>query len=403
MENITYVKSGSTTAVLTGVKVTTQPTITLTANTSTATGRITYVQSISGGSGSLIAYDAATEGTAQNENGARIPYVSSISKTTTSVLTGVKTSGTAKVGSETHTHTVTVSGTTGNNSGSPVAAITAINAGSGALTSVTTQGTGDIEYVTGVTHTAATLGGTKTFVTGYNSFSGGSVSTGTTSVVNAEVTSDGVLKLTPVSVVNSVTHTAASLGTASTGTVTINGGGVATTKAYLHHIHTGASSKTTANAAPHTHTHSYGSSTALVSGTPSATTTVATGVAANGTATVVTGVTPTTYYLLHAHSGATATTRYLSASASGTAVGANGTVKAYTGLTQETTNVATSAGTLPSLTVTTKSPSKITGWTQGSLPTKGSAQTVLTGITAELPETSVTTGESGTLTTNTPS
>lgn len=44
----------TTTSVLTGVKVTTQPTITLTANTSSATGRITYVQdsspSLSGGS-----------------------------------------------------------------------------------------------------------------------------------------------------------------------------------------------------------------------------------------------------------------------------------------------------------------------------------------------------------------
>lgn len=44
----------TTTSVLTGVKVTSQPTITLTANTSSATGRITYVQasspSLSGGS-----------------------------------------------------------------------------------------------------------------------------------------------------------------------------------------------------------------------------------------------------------------------------------------------------------------------------------------------------------------
>lgn len=69
--------------------------VSLAANTATADGRITYVQSISGtapsltgttnfvtkisgGSGSLEAYDAATNGTKKVSNGTRIPFVTSV-------------------------------------------------------------------------------------------------------------------------------------------------------------------------------------------------------------------------------------------------------------------------------------------------------------------------------------
>lgn len=44
--DIVYKADPTTATALTGVKVTTQPTVTLTANTSTATGRITYVESL---------------------------------------------------------------------------------------------------------------------------------------------------------------------------------------------------------------------------------------------------------------------------------------------------------------------------------------------------------------------
>lgn len=54
--------------------------VSLTANTSTAAGRITYVESISGGSGTLEAYDAATGGNTKVSNGTRIGYITSLSK-----------------------------------------------------------------------------------------------------------------------------------------------------------------------------------------------------------------------------------------------------------------------------------------------------------------------------------
>lgn len=289
------------------------------------------------------------------------------------------------------------SGTTDTNGGTAVAAVTAINAGSGSLTNTESSG---IQYVESISGSAPSLGGTKTFVTGYSSFSGGgatekylhhshtaaslgtastssaapgkhthsyttyslsgsncshstrkmSFSAGTTPVASITISngegrnnvligsfSEGVLDIWSVphehsatitrgtapsmnfnassgntyvySVTNSnlslstsssntgensgtnfnaVTgypnfsggsgsltsndtasggikylsaHTAASLGTASTGTVSISGGSYSATKKYLTHTHTGASVKSTANAAPHTHTHGYSGTT----------------------------------------------------------------------------------------------------------------------------------------------
>lgn len=90
--------------------------------------------------------------------------------------------------------------------------------------SASTTSTDGPAYTESISGSAPSLGGTKTFVTGYPNFSGGSGSHTTK-----------YLKLNH-------THTGASLGTAST-----------------------------ADAAPHTHTHSYGSSTALTTGTNSGT------------------------------------------------------------------------------------------------------------------------------------
>lgn len=66
------------------------------------TGDKTFVKAqgtLSGGSGSLEAYDAATNGTKKVSDGTRVPFVAGISNT------GASASGTAKAGSETHTHT----------------------------------------------------------------------------------------------------------------------------------------------------------------------------------------------------------------------------------------------------------------------------------------------------------
>lgn len=220
---------------------------------------------------------------------------------------------------------------------------------------------------------------------------------------------------------NSHTH---SYGSSTALTTSANSGdavaaitGLGATTYYLAHSHTAASASGTKNVAPHTHTHSYGSSAALTTGENSGTNFNAiTGITSNGTATVVTGVTGGTYtfttkYLKHSHTattGGSTADAVTEVAANGTktvltGVKASGTVEAYTGLETEAINVATTTGSLPSLTYDTESVGSASGWSRGSLPTQGSAQTVVTSVSAELPETTVTSGGSGTLTTNTPS
>jgi hypothetical protein len=254
---------------------------------------------------------------------------------------------TANAAPHTHTHSVTVSGTTGNNSGTAVAAVTgygSFSGGSGSLKSYDASTSGNVKtssgrvpYIADVTHTAASLTGTTTFVASISGGSGnltsdttstngikyveaqGAFTAGTTPPKSAAPTntstntgsssgttgtiasySNGVLTINAT--VNSGAHThtydkttavtltagtAPSMGAATTkylhhthtaasgtnGTVGISGGSVNKTTYYLEHAHTGASlgSPTTANAAPHTHTHSYGSSTALTTGNNSGT------------------------------------------------------------------------------------------------------------------------------------
>lgn len=149
--------------------------VTLTANDSSATGRITYVQaqgSITGatytpaGSVTLTANDSTATG--------RITYLQS-----QGTITGA----------------------------------TYTPAGSVTLTENDATATGRITYLKSLSSTGASLGGTTTFVTGYPDFSGGSASH-TTKYLHH-------------------THTGASLGTASTGTVSISGGSYSATSKYM--------------------------------------------------------------------------------------------------------------------------------------------------------------------------
>lgn len=191
-----------------------------------------------------------------------------------------------------HSHTVTVSGTTSANSGNAITAVTSVgtlNGGSGDLTVATTASAGDIAYVESVTHTAASLTGTttfntdaikdvtlsastaatagpeyvesisgsapaltgtKTFVTAQGSFSGGEGS-----LTSNDTTAGGIPYLTASydSTSNKLTlttkylhhtHAAATLSAASTGTVGISGGSYSATTKYMAHSNTEASTDT---------------------------------------------------------------------------------------------------------------------------------------------------------------
>lgn len=335
---VTGVTSNGTATALTGVK---------------ASGTDTFVKSVSGGSGSLEAYDAVTGGTKKVSNGTRIPFVTSISSTGAS---GTSTSGFLK----------------------------SINGGSGSLTSNDTS-TDGIAYISGVSHTAASLTGTKTFNTDaiksvalsasttstdgpayVASISGGSAVSKTTKYmkfsagstpITASV-SNGVLTLasgtapsmnfntgtsTDTPYISSVSGGSAVSATtrymkvtptaATTGTVGISGGSISTTTKYLHHTHTGASAGTTASAitavsggttTATTHYLAHGHTAASAGSTGSA----VTGVTSNGTATVLTGVkasgTATVAPNAHTHS-------YSAPSAHTHSVTAKGTISVGTG------------------------------------------------------------------------
>lgn len=188
----------------------------LTIYDATATGRIQYVQgvsytapassgtatvvtSISGGSGSLTSNDTASGG---------IAYIAS--------ATAPTLSGDAAPNG--HTHSITVSGTTGANSGTAVAAVTgygSFSGGSGSFSATrSTSGSGDTARRTltfSHTHTAASLGSPSTS------------------------------NVAPNNHTHSYGSSTALTSSTNSGTKVTLSGGAHTTK-YLHHTHTAASS-----------------------------------------------------------------------------------------------------------------------------------------------------------------
>jgi hypothetical protein len=298
--------------------------VSLTANTSTATGRITYVESISGGSGSLTTDTTSTNG---------IKYVESISST------GASASGTAKAGSETHTHTYDKASLSGSNSSHTVKYMkfsagttpksgatpvhTSNNSGANSGTAVTAL-TGvkvTAQPTIGLTANAATATGRITYV---ESISGGSGS------LTSDTTSTNGIKYVEAQGTFSAGTTppksASFSGTAATITPTLTGKIISGTSCLELGI-TGASY------------------------TPAGSVTLTAGTAPSMGAA-------TTKYLHHTHTAASATTKYLSASASGTAVGADGTASVapsgHTHTYDKTTSITLTAGTAPSMSFDTK-------------------------------------------------
>ena len=293
---------------ITGASYTPAGSVTLTANAQTADGRIKYVESITGGSASGTGSGSA----APNEHTHSYNTYSLSGSNASGTKKYMKfTAGTTPPSSANPSHTSTASGVNG---GSAVAAVTgypSFNGGSGSFSATReTSGTGDSARRTLIfahAHTAATLGTPNTSnaapdghkhnydKTTSISFTAGtapsmSFDTGvTTDTPYISTMTNGSLSLTTntnagttgknsgsaVSTISGVSYTAPTAttkylsgsfgGTAATITPTISAG---TTK-YFHPSFSGSTVDT---------------------GVPSATTSFATGVEADGTATVLTGV-----------------------------------------------------------------------------------------------------------------
>ena len=293
----------STTSVLTWVKVTTQPSVTLTANASSATGRLKYVEDVTGGSTSPTKthLSASASGGAVSASGDSVTAVTGVStaKLATTSITGVsgstnitpvesRTSQTTATGGWT---AVTASSTDGNSNGNPD-----VNENLLANVSVSNET---------LTIGAATLNTQTTYSAGAPraSLAVPTAASAATTVATGSTTSSG----SGATVATGSSGTDTVLGTASTFTVT----------------------------------------------NPSVT--IATG--STGDVEVVSDVSDITV---------SPTYKYMSGSASGTAVGANGTANAITGLgTPTTASVVLVSQAEESPSITWDNPGQLTATATG--------------------------------------
>ena len=338
--------------------------VTLTANGSTATGRVKYVESISGGNGSIRVFSDETTTTADpdSENG-RFAFVESINST------GASASGTAKVGSETHTHNYVKA--TGVDLGSSTATdgvkyVESITEGKGSLTS-DTSATNGIQYV----EAQGTFSAGTTPVASA-SFSG----TKTNALVTAATKSYLHLNAgtTPVSSA-AATHTSTATGGASGSVDVVTGVKVtSTTKAVSatyangiltltpNDVVTGIGASGTTKVATSAHTHSYDKTTGITLTRGTAPSLSVDAVATNGygvitdvtrgdytpagSITLTRGTAPslgsaTTKYLHHSHSSASGTVKYFHPTVTTTTVASGGpsaTTQVVTGVTGGSTS-----------------------------------------------------------------
>ncbi len=189
------------------------------------------------------------------------------------IYTSASSSGSNTVSKSTHTHSVVVSGTTGNDSGTGTTVASTTHTHPVTLTANNETATGRITYLQDITYTAASLGtastGTVTISNGSYSLSGARTTSGSGATARRTLTI-------------SLNGSAPSLGgtkTFVTGYPNFSGGSESHTTKYLS-ASTSATTSTNTIVASHTHTHSYGSSAALTTGDGS-----------NATATAVSGIT----------------------------------------------------------------------------------------------------------------
>lgn len=293
---LTGLGTPSTDTFLKGVKVTTQPTITLTANSSTSTGRITYVQSQ--GTATTTKLSASASGGAVSASGDSVTAITGLGTPSTQSAVKSVTPTTKKLA------TTTVTGVSGSTTPSVIQGRTSQTTATGSGTTSTTN----TDWLKGVSVSNGVL-----------TIGAATLATQTTYSANAPGTI-------------TVPTAASSATTVATGSTTTSGSGA--------DVVTDVSVGDTFNAVT-----GYASpSTDTVLGTASTfsvtdpTITIASGTA--GDVTVATGI------------GA-ATTRYLSASASGTAVGADGTGDAVTALGTPSTDTVLGTGSTISVTPTT--------------------------------------------------
>ena len=276
---ITTLGTPSTATALTGVKVTTQPSVTLTANASSATGRLKYVEDVTGGSTSPTKthLSASASGGAVSASGDSVTAVTGVS--------------TAKLA------TTSITGVSGSTNITPVESRTSQTTNDGTWTSH--QGTDSSPDAT------------------YNGYILGEVS-----VANETLSIKGLTLDTQTTYSAGAPRASLAVPTAASAATTVATGGT-TSSGSGATVATGSSGTDTV----------LGTASTFTVTNPSVT--IATG--STGDVEVVSDVSDITV---------SPTYKYMSGSASGTAVGANGTANVVTGYTPTTAEVPKTSATI---------------------------------------------------------
>lgn len=350
---------------LTGVKVTAQPTVTLTANAETDTGRITYIESAS----------ASNTNVKATASGANTAWNSKDQKTVITSYPGTTGSAASSVAPTTKKlATTTITGVSGSTNITPVESRSSQTTADGTWTAVASGATGannnllaNVSVSNGVlTIGAATLDTQTTYSAGAprSSLAVPTAASSATRVATGSVNTtdtNGASVVTNVDVGDTVT-VLTGLGTPTTANV-IGSSSTFTVTQPTVALSTGA----TAGAGVVSLTNDISPTTKYMSAAASGT-----AVGANGTANVigasstfthtnptVTIASGTTGDVTVATGIGAGTTKYLSASATGTAVGANGTASVIG-------SDATISHTDPTITLATGSTGDVTIATGGT-------------------------------------
>ena len=328
---ITALGTASSVAAWTGASASvTDPSITLTANNSSSTGRITYVQGV--GAASTNKIKAVASGAAVSSTDT-INVISSLGSASTSAAVSSVASTSKKLA------TTTVTGVSGSTTASKASTTTASTVGAGTWTAATTADANVNQKL----------------------LASVSVSNGVLTIGAADLDTKTVPQYTFSDV--TVPKAANSATTVATGSTTSSGSGAD----IVTNVNIGSTfGAVTGYASP--------STTSVLKGDASFTVTQPTitlSTTSSGDVTVVTGI-------------AASTTKYLSASASGTSVTPSSTSAVVTGYANPTTSVALGTGTTISVASTSKylgatASGASVGWNSKDTKTVASSITVTKG------------------------
>lgn len=211
--NTDAIKKVAITASETRVDGDTQYVHSITGDAPILTGDTTFVTSVSGGSGSLVAYDASSGGNAKTTNGNRIPYVTSLSKSGYTPAGSVTlTNGTApSLNPDTGTNTDIpyISSVTGGSAVSKTTKYMKFSAGTTPVDSASFTGTAVTSGGASATTTSSAGANTSTTSNTGSAGAGSSANTGASTTISDASVSAGVLTITKSNHTHSYTKPAA--------------------------------------------------------------------------------------------------------------------------------------------------------------------------------------------------